>query len=272
VQLKVEKLSESQKDAGWTTFRKTNKAEIMEAHRTPGIITGQADANYATAAIAKSIYLEQVIAPEQEKYEQALMSLLWPEMVMVGPKTVPAELAEDGDLTIKPRLNPAPKGGVGVDPNLWRLDFKEMSVADKSVDATVHNIYATMGALTINEIRMQLGMKPLPDGDHAPEPKKGAEGNMAAQDAKAQEAAAGNMGQVPFVTNLPYPDTIGLGKGRGPNGAVNPKGPRRPFDNGGFTPANAGTVGRPMQKAEDENVLIPKAYLDELLSNQKDVE
>lgn len=281
VQLKIEKLSEPQKDSGWTTFRKNNKAEIMEAFRTPGIIIGAPDGNYATAAVAKAIYLEQVISPEQEKYEQYIMALLWPEMVMVGPKPVPAELTEEGDLSIKAKLDPSPKGGVGVDSNLWRLDFKEMSVADKSVDATVHNIYATLGVMTINEIRMQLGMKPLPDGDKMAAPKSGAEGNALAQNAQSMQAAAGNpeidpmqaTSGTPFVTNLP-PDTPGLGKGRGHNGAVTPKGPRRPFDRGGFTPANADSVGRPMHKSDDsppeENVIIPKAYLEQLLDNQKD--
>ena len=272
VNLKVEKLSEAQKDSGWTTFREKNKDEIMEAHRCPGIITGTADANYATAAIAKSIYLEQVISPEQEKYEQFLMANLWPEMVMVHPKIVPAELTVDGDLSIKPSVDPSPKGGIGVDPNIWRLDFKEMSVADKAVDATVHNIYATLGVLTINEIRMQLGMKPLPDGDKVAEVKPGAEGNAAAQNAKILEALAGNMGELPFVTNQTgtAADGGGLGKGRGPNGTITPKGPRRPGDIGGFTPANASTVGRPMSKdAGQENVIIPKAYLDELLNNQR---
>ena len=272
VNLKIEKLSEAQKDSGWTTFREKNKAEIMEAHRCPGIITGTADANYATAAIAKSIYLEQVISPEQEKYEQFLMSLLWPELVMVGPKMVPAELDEAGDLSIKSPVDPSPNGGIGVDPDIWRLDFKEMSVADKAVDATVHNIYATLGVLTINEIRMQLGMKPLPDGDKMAEVKPGAEGNADAQNAKLLEALAGNAGQPPFVSNLAntVADGGGLGKGRGPNGTITPKGPRRPGDIGGFTPANAGTVGRPMSKdLGQETVIIPRALLDDLMNNQQ---
>lgn len=267
VQLKVEKLSEPQKDSGWTTFRKNNKAEIMEAHRTPGIIIGSPEANYATAAIAKAIYLEQVIAPEQDTYEQGLMALLWPEMVMIGPKEVAAEMLEDGDLSIKAPVDPAPKNGIGVDPNMWRLDFKEMSVADKSVDATVHNIYATLGVLTINEIRMQLGMKPLPDGDKMATPPGGAEGNATAQNAQLMQAAAGNPEiQPPFVTNMPP------GQGRGANGTINPKGPRRPFDSGGFTPANAGSVGTPVFKSDeqaDENIVIPKSYLDHLLGNQR---
>lgn len=273
VKLEIEKLSEPSKDSGWTNFRKNNKAEIMEAHRTPGIIIGSPEANYATAAIAKAIYLEQVIAPEQDTYEQMLMALLWPELVMIGPKPVPAELDADGDLSIKAPVDPSPENGIGIDPNIWRLDFKEMSVADKSVDATVHNIYATLGVMTINEIRMQLGMKPLPDGDKMAEPKPGAEGNATGQNAQLMQAAAGNPEiQPPFVTSLPPGtakiDPTGLGDGRGPNGTITPKDPRRPFQQGGFTPANANTVGRPFMKSDgevEENVVVPKAYLDQLL-------
>lgn len=277
VRMRVEKLSSEQKDSGWTKFREANKAEIRESHRTPAVVVGGSDANYANAAIEKAVYLEQVVAPRQEEIEQTLMGLLWPELVMIENKQLPADLSEEGDLTINPVIRVAPENGVGVDPTIWRLDFKEMSVADKSVDAQVHNIYATLGVLTINEIRMQLGMKPLPDGDKAPQPKPGAEGNAAAQNAQMMQAAAGNP-EIPFVTNLPPQQTqkmdiTGLGNGRGPNGQVTPKMPRRPFDQGGFNAANMMTVGHPLQKDDvvpEEQVLIPKTYLDELLDNQKD--
>ena len=277
VKLTVEKLSSEQKDAGWTNFRKANKAEILEAHRTPPSIVGGSDSNYANSAIEKSIYLEQVIHPRQEKYEQAIMSLLWPELVMIGNKELPAEMAEDGDLTIKPIIRVAPENGVGVDPTIWRLDFKEMSIADKSIDAQVHNIYATLGVLTINEIRNQLGMKALHDGNKMATPKPGAVGNTAAQNAQMLQAGAGNPEMVPFVTNMAPQtaqkmDITGLGNGRGPNGSITPKMPRRPFDNGGFNAANMGSAGYPMQKEDivpDEQVVIPKAYLEELLRNQQ---
>jgi len=289
VALKVEKLSSEQRDAGWQNFRKANKAEIREAHRTPAVITGGADANYATAAIEKSIYLEQVIMPEQDTYEQKLMALLWPELVMIKDKLVPSEIAEDGDITINPPVKVAPPNGTGVNPDFWKLDFKEMSVADKSVDAQVDNIYATLGVLTINEIRMRLGMKPLPEGDKAPvNPKPGAEGNAAAQNAQMLQAASANPEAVPFVSNLApgvamKADITGLGNGRGHNGSVTPKMPRRPFDRGGFNAANMGTVGHPMQKMEPIKPFepfqplkslepspteMPKSFLDQLLEDR----
>lgn len=257
VKLRVERLSEEQKDSGWTKFRSANKAEIMQAHRTPPVIVGGSESNYANAAIEKAVYLEQVIRPIQERYEQMLMSLLWPEMVMISNKALPAEMAADGDLSIKPVIRVSPENGVGVDPTIWRLDFKEMSVADKAVDAQVHNIYATLGVLTINEIRMQLGMKPLPDGDKVAAPKPGAEGNAAAQNAQMKQAAAGNP-EIPFVSNLAPQtaakmDITGLGNGRGPNGSVTPKLPRRPYDQGGFNAANMLTAGKPLQKDDSED-------------------
>lgn len=268
VKLKIEKLSEPQKDSGWTTFRKNNKSEIREAFRTPGVIVGGADTTYATAAVEKSIYLEQVIAPEQERYEQMLMSLFWPELVMIPDKVVAAEMAEDGDLSIKPTIQVSPDDGIGVDPNIWRLDFKEMSVADKAVDAQVHNVYATLGAITINEIRMQLNMKPLPDGDKPPpHPPQG----------QSVEQFMSTMGD-----STQNRDIKGLGDGRGPNGQSQPKMPRRPFDQGGFVSDNADRVGRPLHKSEDvstanndaddqeEYVVVPKSYLDKLNRKQGD--
>ncbi|GAG19942.1 unnamed protein product, partial [marine sediment metagenome] len=55
-----------------------------------------------------------------------------------------------------------------------------------------------------------------------------------------------------------------------------PKMPRRAFDQGGFNAANLGTVGTPMYKSEeepkDQNVVIPRTYLDQLLENQPEAE
>ena len=277
VKLDIKKLSSESKDAGWQNFRKANKAEILEAHRTPPVIVGGSESNYANAAIEKSVYLEQVIHPKQEKYESAIMSLMWPELVMIGNKELPAEMSEDGDLTIKPIIRVAPENGIGVDPTIWRIDFKEMSVADKSVDAQVHNIYATLGVMTVNEIRMQLGMKPLPEGNKPPTPKPGAEGNAAAQNAQMQQAGAGNPEMTPFVSNMApqtaqKADITGLGNGRGPNGQITPKMPRRPGDQGGFNAANMMTAGTPLHKDDsttEPQVVIPKAYLEELLRNQQ---
>lgn len=276
VTMRVEKLSSEQKDSGWTKFRDANKAEIREAHRTPAVIVGGSDANYANAAVEKAVYLEQVIAPRQEEMETTLMSLLWPELVMISNKKLPAELSPDGDLTVNPIIRVSPENGVGVDPTIWRLDFKEMSVADKSVDAQVHNIYASLGVMTINEIRMQLGMKPLPDGDAPPaKPKKGGQGGEAEL---PDGITPGASPILPITPNMgpqtaQKMDITGLGGGRGPNGQVTPKMPRRPFDQGGFNADNMLTVGSPLQKEDiipEEQVIVPKAYLDSLINNQRD--
>ena len=251
--MRVEKLTSEQRDAGWTNYRKANKEEIREAHKTPGVIVGVSDSNYANSSVAKANYLEQVIAPEQARYESRLMGLLWPEMVMLEVPAPDPEIAPDGEMTEKAAPVICPKNGVGLDPNIWVLDFKEMSVADKMIDAQVRNVYLAAGVKTPNEIRMELGMKPLPDGDKPKSPKEGPSA----------------------------PDITGMGDrpdgGRGPNGTMTAPAPRRPGDTTVSLAANATTMGRPLSKdgdtepgaEQDLEITIPAAEYGALVHRAK---
>lgn len=204
VRLRIERLSQTNRDAAWSSYRNANKMETLRAWRTPAVVIGDAEAaQYATAAVQKHIYLEQVIEPEQRKYAEMLMNYLWPELLDI-PEAAPGE---EGD---------------GVDPEWFALRFVKMSVADKAVDATVHNIYLTQGVLDPNEVREEIGYAPKPKKPDSPFPQLNPVGTA--------DNASGTMPN----------------GGRGPNGTMAPPtGARRPGDIAIPTPANIQSMGRP---------------------------
>lgn len=237
VTLRIERISNGQRDSGWTKYRDANRAEVRMAFRTPPVIIGDtAGTGYATAAIEKQVYQEGVIGPEQTRYEQRLMGLLWPEFTMITQNLLPQKVEEDGSLAAP--VNIKPKNSSGVDPDVWILEFKEMSVADQAVTAANHQIYGTMGTITKNEIRADIGRRPMEGGDEPPEPPKDSEGND--RDITGLNGRAGG--------------------GRGPNGTVTPGLPRRVGEQTPQTPANLTSVGNPMAKRETD-----EEYLEELV-------
>jgi PBSX family phage portal protein len=243
VTVRVERLSRGQTDSGWTKFRDANRAEIRNIFRVPPIVLGDSDAgNYASASVQKQNFLEQVIVPAQNTLQQKLMNLIWPELVMIKPATVPPVVDENGEMSVPPQNKVAPEEGTGVNKRVWVLQFNQMRVYDKTVDAQNDNIYGGLGVKTINEMRRGIGLKPFEDGDKAPAPPKGENGDTVG----ARHPAPGDIRGLRLVD----------GSGRTENGAINTPQPRRVLENGVPVPANASTVGQPgasyMGKRDDE--------------------
>lgn len=264
VTLRIERLSAEQKDAGWINFRKENRNEIRIAFQTPPVVVADMGegSSYGTALVEKSVYLEQVIEPEQRKYQGDLMWCLWPEMTQVEAPKLPMIVDETGDSTLPKQISIGPKDGTGVNPHIWKLEFLRMTIADQATLAQIHNIYGTLQAMTINEIRADRGMKPMKDGDKPPQPKGGEEGNAMAQNADMKQVAAGNPDMDNFVSNpMQAPGEItGLqgrpGGGRGPNGTVSAKTPRRVGDVGGVQAANLFTAGQVTKSVDLEGMRV----------------
>ncbi len=271
VKLKIERLSAEQKDAGWINYRKENRNELRIAFQTPPVIiadTGEGS-NYATALAEKSVYLEQVIEPEQRKYQGDLMWCLWPELVKVEPPKKPMEIAEDGDSTVPKQVDIKPKDGTGVNPHVWKLEFLRMTIADLATLAQIHNIYGTMQVDTINEIRADRGKKPVKGGDRPPSPPSGAEGNALAQNADMKQVSAGNQDGDKFISNGFQMPEGGMGKrlggGRGPNGSAGGNMPRRPGD---VAPLNSAAFGRTGQAMSKSDIEIDELGDVRLISNE----
>lgn len=236
VTLRIERISNGQRDSGWTKYRDANRAEVRMAFRTPPVIIGDTQGSgYATAAIEKQVYQEGVIGPEQTRYEQRLMGLLWPEFTMITQNLLPQKIEEDGNLAAPVKIKP--DSSSGVDPDVWILEFKEMSVADQAVTAANHQIYGTMGVITKNEVRADIGRRPMEGGDEPPE----------------NPAENGGDNEIRGLNGRP-------GGGRGPNGTVTPGLPRRVGETNPQTPANITTVGNPMAKRETD-----EEYVEELV-------
>lgn len=249
VTLTIERISQGQRDSGWTKYREANRAEVRMAFRTPPVIVGDTGGSgYATAAIEKQVYQEGVIGPEQTRYEQRLMGLLWPEFVMITQNLLPQKIDEEGDLI--PGAKIKPENSSGVDPDVWILEFIEMSIADQAVTAANHQIYGTMGVVTKNEIRSDIGRRPMEGGDEPPESAKDSDGN--------ERDITGLSGRA--------------GGGRGPNGSVTPGLPRRVGEETPQTPANMTTVGNPMAKRDDTEEGDFEELVAETLDDEADPE
>jgi PBSX family phage portal protein len=250
VKLTIEKVSQGQKDSGWTKYRQANRDEIRMAFRTPPVIIGDSGSSggYATAAIEKAVYQEGVIDPEQTRYEQRLMGLLWPELVMITQNRLAPKIEEDGSPAAPVIIKP--EDGSGVNPDIWILEFRSMDVADKAVQAANHQIYGTLQTITKNEIRADIGKRPMEGGDEPPKPPEtGDSGGSRVPDPNDLRNLAGR-----------------AGGGRGPNGAVTPGLPRRPFEQTPQTPANITSVGTPMAKRAEDDF---REAVDNVLSQEE---
>lgn len=271
VTLRIERLSQEQKDAGWTSYRKENRAEVQIAFQTPGVlIANTADgSNYATSMQEKSLYLESVVQPEQVRYQERLMAKIWPELTRVKAPETPDEVDAEGDVSRPERVDIKPAEGTGVNRHIWKLNFTRMSIADAATLAQIHNIYLTQGIITPNEVRAEIDKKSMKDGDKPHPLQGGAEGNALAQNADMKQVAAGNPDMDSFVSNmkpgLPHPEDItGLqgrpGGGRGPAGTVSLPMPRRVGDQSAPQAPNLFTAGQPIRKGAEEfdNVIMTR--------------
>lgn len=277
VTLRVERLNDNQKDAGWTDYRKENRAEVQIAFQTPGvIIANTADgSNYATSMQEKSLYLESMVQPEQMRYQDRLMAKLWPEFTHVNPPETPMEIDAEGNESRPASVDIRPKTGTGVNRHIWKLDFTRMTIADAATLAQIHNIYGTLQAITLDEIRADIGKKSMPGGDKPPQPKGGEEGNALAQNADMAQVAAGNPDADSFVSNLAaHPEDItGLqgrpGGGRGSNGTVSVPPPKRVFDKSRPQAANLFSAGHPVAKSDDtDEIVVVSSAAYEFMQNE----
>lgn len=223
IKLRVERISQGQKDSGWTKYRAENRSEIRMAFGVPPIVIGDVSSGgYATVVTEKALFQEQMVGPEQVRYQQRLMGILWPEMVMIKSIQGPPVVTEEGDLEHSILVDASPRGsGAGVDPETWFLEFNQMKITDQASSAQMHNIYGSLGVLDVNEIRQDIGKKPK---ENAPQ--------------KTEEGPG---------SQPPNPDDIrGLqGGGRSENGAMNIPMPRRVGEDGVPTPPNILSVGNP---------------------------
>lgn len=121
-------------DAAFLAYRKANRDEIMMVHRVPpSKITVVENANLANSRDQDKTFREQVVRPEQRRIEHQINHM------------VRDELAIDA----------------------WEFCFVEMDIGEAREEAELARTYASIGAWTVNEVRVRQGMAPIPGGDRA---------------------------------------------------------------------------------------------------------
>lgn len=132
VEITLEPLTIGQtEDASFTTYRKECRNNVIMAHRvSPTKVTIVEDANLANSRDQDKTFKEQVLRPDQNRWEKRLQWLLEDEF------------------------------GAGL-PVIFR--FEEMDLADELQEAQTRSYYHP--AMTNNEVRQDIGM--LPAGEDA---------------------------------------------------------------------------------------------------------
>ncbi|SEW10425.1 phage portal protein [Natrinema salifodinae] len=121
-------------DMEFQKFRERNEHEIAKVHSVPPILINVTDtANRSNSKEQVREFAEDVIAPEQKKFESRLYQILH-------------------------------QTALGVDD--WTIRFELRGADRPERDARIANnrIRAAQGAMTVDEARSELGLDPMPDG------------------------------------------------------------------------------------------------------------
>jgi PBSX family phage portal protein len=126
VRIRLEPLTVGvQQDAAFLGYRQANRDEILMVHRVPpSKVTVVENANLANSRDQDKTFTEQVIRPEQRRIEYRLNRMIREQM------------------------------GIGD----WRFRFEEMDLAEAREEAEIAEIYAKIGAWTVEEIRARQGL------------------------------------------------------------------------------------------------------------------
>lgn len=120
-------------DASFQTYREANDEEIRECFGIGQVFFASDTTNRASAATSREITNEQEFEPDRLEKEY-----------IINQKLVPAILQEEPD-----RI-------------LVRFRFERMKLTDPLDVARLDQTYASLGALTPNELRISLGKDPFP--------------------------------------------------------------------------------------------------------------
>jgi PBSX family phage portal protein len=138
IDLKFEKLENNVQDGSFDKYRKSNRDEIMVAHRVPAPKIGVYDnANLAVSRDADKTFKVQVIGPDQKMIEKKINRIV-------------KEFS-----------------------SMKQFKFAEIDIVDDDIRSRIWDRYLRTEVLTPNEVRSMLGMTPLEKGDEAlPYPTK----------------------------------------------------------------------------------------------------
>jgi HK97 family phage portal protein len=141
-EFKMEPIEANPQESSFNIYRKSNRDEILMAHRTPVNKIGTPEGiNLAAARDADKTFREQVCRPAQENLEKKLNRII-------------AEMTD-----------------------ALQLKFNELALTDEDTQSKIDERYLRMQVITPNEVRIRKGMVPIDGGDQVVElkPQQGAE-------------------------------------------------------------------------------------------------
>ena len=155
VEFKMDPIEAGTQEGSFEKYRRSNRDEILLAHRVPiskiGIPEG---INLAAARDADKTFKEQVCRPAQMRLEKKLNSII----------------AEKTDALV--------------------IEFNELSLTDENTQSQIDERYLRNQVVTPNEIRIRKGMVPIEGGDEVIQikPQVGADMNATAGKTRARDS------------------------------------------------------------------------------------
>lgn len=143
-------------DASFSNYRKDNDEEIREIFGLGQIFFTSEGANRANAQVAREITNEQEFEPDRLAKEYILNQTIVCDL-LGHLMQESADLNRDGRLD-EDELRRVVRRRVRV-----RFRFARMSLTDPMDQARADQIYASLGAVTPNELRERLGKPPFPE-------------------------------------------------------------------------------------------------------------
>jgi PBSX family phage portal protein len=153
-EFKMEPIEANPQESSFNVYRKSNRDEILMAHRTPVNKIGTPEGiNLAAARDADKTFKEQVCRPAQENLEKKLNKII-------------------GEMT-----------------DALQLKFNELALTDEDTQSKIDERYLRMQVITPNEVRIRKGMVPLENGDQVVElkPQQQAEQRAQANNSRARD-------------------------------------------------------------------------------------
>jgi PBSX family phage portal protein len=130
VEMKMEPVESGIQDSSFTQYRKSNKEEILMAHRVPvSKVGGSEGIGLAAAREADKTFKEQVCRPEQDALEKKITKI-------IQEKT-----------------------------DIFKFEFNELTLTDEETQSKIDERYLRMKVIVPNDVRPRLGLSSLADGD-----------------------------------------------------------------------------------------------------------
>lgn len=161
VEFKMHRVDDSTTDGSWEQYRERNKQDILMAHGVPlSRVGGESRGGVAEGISSDRMFKEQIVVPTQEVFERAINKII----------------REKTDIVV--------------------FNLNELALIDELAKSQIHERYLRNQAMRINEVREEIGLPSVPDGDRffEPKPQTTAEQNAQANGSRArdQERVANN--------------------------------------------------------------------------------